>query len=181
MLVAKVDPYFRTESSYSSFDYVRGSQRTLNKIDHPEQIQCIHCAKNIDRVGFNGAIGGFYYKQYHAYVHYICYDEIEQELALKMYEKEASICKDVEKAIDEDDTMAYIHYDMMRQPVQDDPTETKTYFKYCSYCSGRLDTSTKQGVSYPSSNEAQRDMFGRQYIHTDCYNFIAMKKRGLIK
>ncbi len=170
MLVARVEP--RLPYHERPFKCL-GS--TEHKIEHNTHI-CRHCGNEIKRHGFSNdptVIEGFYAKEHGAYMHFTCYDGIQQELALRLYEKEDLIVVDMEQAILLDQMTPYIHYNPRGQYDE----SGKTSFKYCGYCEGQLDTETQQGVSYPSSDTDARDKYGLQYIHTQCYNYIRIKPK----
>lgn len=169
MLIASVEPHFRKEFDYQCIR--RGVSSTLHQIESPGQYQCFHCGGTIERVSFTGAISGFYDCKYMGHIHYVCYDEIEQSLALKLQDREQLIYNDVSSAIATDQVRDYIHYN----PTSGDPLSRR----YCSYCDSQLDVSTQQGVCYASTDKDKRDPFGNQYIHTSCYNYICLKGGGL--
>lgn len=173
MLVATVEPHFRHDGERK----FRGIGSTQHRIEHhnPDPI-CLHCGKEIKRYGFSNdpaVIEGFYTTEYHAHMHFVCYDEIQQALALRLYNKEDRIVRDMNQSIILDQVTPYIHYNAMGQY----DSSGKTSFKYCSYCQNQLDTTYQQGVSYHSSDDDARDIFGLQYIHTACYNYIRTKPR----
>lgn len=169
MLIASVEPHFRKE--FDNLCIRRGVSSTLRQIESPGQYQCFHCGGTIERVNFTGAISGFYDRKYMGHIHYVCYDEIEQSLALKLQDREQLIYNDVSSAIATDQVRDYIHYN----PTSGDPLSRR----YCSYCDSQLDVSTQQGVCYASTDKDKRDPFGNQYIHTSCYNYICLKGGGL--
>lgn len=172
MLVSPVEPYHKTEYKYKNATALRN-----HRIEHGNAPICAHCGNIIEMCGFSNdrdIIKGFR-TEYRTYMHYVCYDEVQQELALRLYGKEDGIVLDMDQAILLDQITPYIYYSAYGQ--YGNTEEDGTTYKYCSYCEKQLDTMTQLGVCYPSSNEKARDFFGLQYIHTACYNYIRTKPR----
>lgn len=145
-------------------------------------ITCSHCGAVIKRSElFNRReelIEGFYDRETHAYVHYVCYDEREYARKVAIRNKEAGIYMDVQNAVDNKTLYAYT----MGAPSRDydtpvdlimgyDVSPLRTAYKYCHYCEGQLDTSNNCGFSYPIKDKPRERLF----MHIHCYNYISSK------
>ena len=123
--------------------------------------QCYACCREIEGLGSRNLLTGFYTK-YHCYMHYACYNEMEQKLLSRLLEKEDTIIEEVTAAMETGKVESYRYYNRFQQGS----------FHPCQYCGGFL-TDVYVGVCYPSLADPHKYLF----IHTSCYNDIRVKSR----